>query len=959
MSVEAGVITERAMEAAEARGLVFATDPTSAWACTIGGNVAENAGGKTAVRYGTCVDNLLAWTIAMPGGTFTVRRLEHPLRKILPGDTVRWRVEDAAGAEVRTIALGAGEIRRAGLWKDITNKALGGLPGLQKEGTDGVITAAEFLLHPRDAATATLCLEFFGDDMDEASQVILELVRAFPDGGAAALQALEHFDGQYVRAIDYRVKAPRAGAPKAVLLVDIAGPDEARLRGAVAAVRALLERRANTELAVARDAAEAKRFWADRKRLGAIAARTNAFKLNEDIVLPLEALAEFSRWVDAENLDEERENLAELARRLRDFLEEAPPQEDPQWLGGKIARALDLCEEAIEALSWEGAEQMRGGAAAEGLLAGLRELVRGYPDLAAGIEGVVAKVRSRLVVLATHMHAGDGNVHVNIPVMSNDRAMLRRAEAAVDRLMAKTAALGGVCSGEHGIGVTKLKYLDPALREALGAYRRAADPAGLMNPGKVEDLAALELIFTPSFNLLELEARILRHGRLEELALRVAHCVRCGKCKPDCCVFHPGRGLFFHPRNKNLAIGALIEALLYDAQRERGGSFELLRNLEELADHCTLCHKCRKPCPVGIDTGEVSVLERGILAAHGFKHTALATRATLAYLESTSAAANRLFGFAVLRAGGAAQRLAVRALGPLRRSVGVGRGTLFGSPLPPPDRAGLRELLPRCGPDQALLLEPEGPARASVFYFPGCGSERLHGSVGLAGLHLLLTRGARVVLPPPNLCCGFPAYANARDRMQGRIALRDAILFAQIREMFSHLAFDAVAVTCGTCREALGALEAGGIFDCPVEDAAAFALGMGPAIALAGEYLYHAPCHDSLEGRGAALLAAAGASVAVVPHCCSEAGTLALSRPDITDAMLDRKRAALAEALARRPPGAVLLTNCPSCLSGLGRCRDLGAAPRHVAVELARALSGPGWLDQLRQRVKSAQAVRF
>ena len=629
MSLEAGVVTERAMEAASERGLNFATDPTSAWACTIGGNIAENAGGKTAVRYGTCIDNLLAWSVAMPGGSFTVRRLDHPLRKILPGDTVRWRVEDAAGREVRTIALAAEEIRKPGLWKDITNKALGGVPGLQKEGTDGVITAAEFILHPQYAAAATLCLEFFGDDMDEASEVILELVRAFPDEGAEALEALEHFDGQYVRAIDYRVKAARAGTPKAVLLIDVVGHDDAQLKRAVAKIRAILERHANTEVAVARDAAEAKRFWADRKRLGAIAARTNAFKLNEDIVLPLEALAEFSRWVDGVNLEEERENLAELARRLRDFFEEAPSQEDPQWLGGKIARALDLCEEALEALSWEDAEEMRGGTAVEGLLAALRELARGYPEVAAGIEGIVRHVRSRLVVLATHMHAGDGNVHVNIPVMSNDRAMLRRAEAAVDRLMEKAAALGGVCSGEHGIGVTKLKYLDPALREALAAYRRTVDPGGLMNPGKLDDLAALELIFTPSFNLLELEARILRHGQLEELALKIAHCVRCGKCKPDCCVFYPARGLFYHPRNKNLAIGALIEALLYDAQRERGGAFELLRNLEQVADHCTLCHKCLKPCPVGIDTGEVSVLERDILAAHDFKHTALATRATL------------------------------------------------------------------------------------------------------------------------------------------------------------------------------------------------------------------------------------------------------------------------------------------------------------------------------------------
>ena len=53
VDLEAGVITEAAMEHATDRGLVFATDPTSAWACTIGGNIAENAGGKIA-----CVGHL-------------------------------------------------------------------------------------------------------------------------------------------------------------------------------------------------------------------------------------------------------------------------------------------------------------------------------------------------------------------------------------------------------------------------------------------------------------------------------------------------------------------------------------------------------------------------------------------------------------------------------------------------------------------------------------------------------------------------------------------------------------------------------------------------------------------------------------------------------------------------------------------------------------------------------------
>ena len=67
-------------------------------------------------------------------------------------------------------------------------------------------------------------------------------------------------------------------------------------------------------------------------------------------------------------------------------------------------------------------------------------------------------LRSRLFV-ALHMHAGDGNVHTNIPVNSDDYEMLQAASAAVTRIMAIARALDGVISGEHGIGITKLEFL--------------------------------------------------------------------------------------------------------------------------------------------------------------------------------------------------------------------------------------------------------------------------------------------------------------------------------------------------------------------------------------------------------------------------------------------------------------------------------------------------------------------
>jgi FAD/FMN-containing dehydrogenase/Fe-S oxidoreductase len=964
LSLEAGVITEAAMEFAAHRGLVFATDPTSAWACTIGGNIAENAGGKDCLLWGTCIDNVVSFRIAMPGGrSWTVRRANHQLRKILPEDVARFEVQGEDGAPIRSIELAGGEIRKKGLWKDITNKALKGLPGIQKEGTDGVITSAEFILYPAYPFTRTLCLEFFGPSFDEASEVIQEVARAMPNRGQEALMAMEHFDDQYVRAIDYKVKAPRPETPKAVIIVDVVGHTAEEADRGVATIRGLLSGHGSTELTLARDAAEGKRFWADRKRLGAIARRTNAFKINEDIVLPLSSLAEFARFVDALNLHEERHSQETLARRLATYLKAAPPQEDGDWLAGKLSAALALCDRAILDLASADETAIRSLSLLRRLRHELGELVRGYPKIAQALVSIAAEVRARLIVLATHMHAGDGNVHVNIPVLSNDRPMLRRAEVVVDRVFAKVKELGGVVSGEHGIGITKLRYWEPERRAELEAYRREVDPKGLMNPGKLSDLEALDHVFTPSFNLLELEARILRHGSLETLAKKIATCVRCGKCKPDCCVYHPARGLFYHPRNKNLAIGSLIEALLYDAQRERSGRFELLRHLEEVADHCTICHKCLKPCPVDIDTGEVSVLEREILAARGRKHVPAATRLTLRYLESRSPVVNRLFRAGVVRLGGALQRAGCEVAASFQPGEGAPRSyalRVLRSPVPRADEGTLRDVLPPCRPDQVLVLEPEGEAQSTVLYFPGCGSERLYSRVSKAAIHVLLVGGTRVILPPPFLCCGFPNHANARTEQHGRTVLRNTILFSQIREMFSYLTFDGVVVTCGTCREGLEAMETAEIFGVPVVDVAQFALSRGLRLPGRREALYHAPCHDSLDGKAAEVFRQLGGyEIEAVPHCCSEAGTLALSRPDITDSMLHRKTEALKDALRARPAGATILTNCPSCLQGLGRNAGLGVTPRHIAVELAERLTGDGWEDDLRRQVSRARAIQF
>jgi FAD/FMN-containing dehydrogenase len=93
-------------------------------------------------------------------------------------------------------------------------------------------------------------------------------------------------------------------------------------------------------------------------------------------------------------------------------------------------------------------------------------------------------LRSRVFV-ALHMHAGDGNVHTNLPVNSDDYAMLQDAHKAVERIMKLARSLDGVISGEHGIGITKLEFLtDDEIRE-FRDYKQRVDPEGRFNKGKL------------------------------------------------------------------------------------------------------------------------------------------------------------------------------------------------------------------------------------------------------------------------------------------------------------------------------------------------------------------------------------------------------------------------------------------------------------------------------------------
>ncbi|MFA9218659.1 MAG: DUF3683 domain-containing protein [Sphingomonadaceae bacterium] len=163
----AGVITNKVSEAAEKAGFVFAVDPTSAHASCIGGNIAMNAGGKKAVLWGTALDNLASWRMVDPNGDWLeVTRIEHNLSKIHDAPVAKFKLEwthpnargEAKGEPFKTemLEIAGRKFRKEGLGKDVTDKFLSGLPGIQKEGCDGLITSRSARSRSSSAAWAMM-----------------------------------------------------------------------------------------------------------------------------------------------------------------------------------------------------------------------------------------------------------------------------------------------------------------------------------------------------------------------------------------------------------------------------------------------------------------------------------------------------------------------------------------------------------------------------------------------------------------------------------------------------------------------------------------------------------------------------------------------------------------------------------------------------------------------------------
>jgi Fe-S oxidoreductase len=383
---------------------------------------------------------------------------------------------------------------------------------------------------------------------------------------------------------------------------------------------------------------------------------------------------------------------------------------------------------------------------------------------------------------------------------------------------------------------------------------------------------------------------------------------------------------------------------------------------------------------VDIDFGDVSIAMRNLLRRLGRRRRNWGTAASMLFLNATDPRSVKVARTVLIGWGYAAQRLAHR----VAKAVGLARAQTARPPastgraplvaqvvhfINKPMPGGLPKKTARALldiEDARIVPIIRDPAKAgedaeAVFYFPGCGSERLFSQVGLATQAMLYEVGAQCVLPPGYLCCGYPQTAAGESEKGERIIIANRVLFHRLATTLNYLDIRTVIVSCGTCIDQLERYEFDKIFPgCRLLDIHEYLLEKGVKLdgaegKLRGtKYMYHDPCHSPMKTHSPTKVVNSLMStpVALSERCCGESGTLAITRPDVSTQVRFRKQEELARGAATsRASGAgdggpvKILTSCPSCLQGLARfAGDTGTESDYIVVEMARRLLGRDWL---------------
>jgi len=249
--VEPGVVTEIFQIAVEKLGLFYPPDPASLKFSTLGGNVAECAGGPRAVKYGVTKDFVMGLEVVLP-----------------------------TGEVIRT----GGETVKGVVGYDLTKLICG------SEGTLGVITKIIFKLLPYPDAKKTMLAVF--DSIDGAARAVSTIIK-----GKIIPTTLEFLDHATLTCVERRFNLGIPAEGRAVLLIEVDG-DRDLIEKQAGEIHALIKPLGLVQFRVAKDAAESEELWRVRRLVSPSLRDVNPDKFNEDIVVPRSRVPDVIRRIE-------------------------------------------------------------------------------------------------------------------------------------------------------------------------------------------------------------------------------------------------------------------------------------------------------------------------------------------------------------------------------------------------------------------------------------------------------------------------------------------------------------------------------------------------------------------------------------------------------------------------------------------------------------------------------------
>jgi FAD/FMN-containing dehydrogenase len=361
MTVDAGCVLQAVQQSAAEQGLLFPLSLAAEGSCTIGGNLATNAGGTQVLRYGNARELCLGLEVVTAAGELW--------------DGLTALRKDNTGYDLRDLFIGS-------------------------EGTLGIITGAVLKLYPRPRATCT-ALAACATLTDAVA--LLQLSQSHCGALLTGFEVMSEFALSLVRRYFPQLAQPLPPSPWCVLLELSDGESEAHARMLFEGLlEAALERGLITDAALAESVAQSHAMWHLRESIP-LAQAEEGLNVKHDIALPVSSIPSFVSSTDA--------------------------------------------------------------------------------ALCAAFPGI------RLVNFG---HLGDGNLHYNVQAPEGAAAadFLRLNEAPINELVYDAViAHGGSISAEHGIGALKREELaarkSPVALALMRSIKRALDPQGLMNPGRM------------------------------------------------------------------------------------------------------------------------------------------------------------------------------------------------------------------------------------------------------------------------------------------------------------------------------------------------------------------------------------------------------------------------------------------------------------------------------------------